>query len=566
MLLGTLALVAFLALEVTADHEWWQTMSLYQVYPRSYRDSDGDGIGDLDGLADNLVHLKDANIDAFWLSPFYPSPMVDFGYDISNFVDVDPIFGNLADFDKLVSKAHNLDIKVVVDFVPNHSSDKHDWFQKSVKNIKPYNNYYIWKNGTRHPNGTVTPPNNWISVFGGSAWEWNDERQAFYFHQFAPQQPDLNYYSEELIEEMKNALRFWLNRGVDGFRVDAMPHLCEDSRFLDEPLSGLTDDPSNFDYLQHIYVKDQARSYEIVKGWRTVLEEYKQEDGKSRVMMIEAYTDTEHTMKFYEAGADFPFNFWLITMVNENSSAADFKNVVDSWMSNMPKGSTPNWVAGNHDNRRIATRYGPRRAQAITAMTLLLPGIGVTYYGDEIGMVDTWISWEDTQDPQGCGAGKKNYESYTRDPERSPFQWNNSTSAGFSSNVSTWLPVNDNYLTVNLENEKAADDSYFKLYKDISALRRLPAIREGNLSTRLLNSNVFAFSRETAGERSVYVVLNFSSEPQIVDLTAFDKISSKLEVYRASLSSSVVPGDNVNVSGAKIPANGVVIYVASETT
>ncbi|KAG7203430.1 hypothetical protein KM043_013497 [Ampulex compressa] len=544
------------------EKEWWQTMSLYQIYPRSFKDSDGDGVGDIKGIISKLDHLIESNVDACWLSPIYPSPMVDFGYDISDFKGIDSVYGSMQDFEDLVKVAHEKSLKVIMDFVPNHSSDKHEWFQKSLLNIEPYADYYVWHKGKVLDDGTVTVPNNWVSVFGGSAWTWREERQAYYLHQFAPEQPDLNFNNENVVQEMKNVVRFWLEKGVDGFRVDAVPHLCEDNRFLDEPLTGNTNDPKNYGYTDKVYTKDQPRTYDMVRGWREVADEYTAKDGVPRIMMMEAYSNISMTMKYYEYGAHFPFNFGLVTSVDKNSRASDFERLIDSWMSNMPSGSTANWVAGNHDKPRLVTRFGLQRAQAVTIMTLLLPGVGVTYSGEEIGMENTWISWEETKDPQGCNAGKEGYEHSSRDPERSPFQWDDSVSAGFSTNPKTWLPVNENYKTLNLAAQKGEEDTYFSLYQAVSSLKKSPVVQSGNLIVKLLNENVLAFSRETEEYGSVYVVVNFSNEEQTADLSVFDNLSDRLNIYYATTGSKLIPRTSVsNLNSLKIPSSTTVIYV-----
>ncbi|XP_017763731.1 PREDICTED: alpha-glucosidase-like isoform X1 [Eufriesea mexicana] len=531
--------------------------SLYQIYPRSFKDSDGDGIGDLKGITSKLDHLVESNIDALWLSPIYPSPMVDFGYDISNFVDIDPVFGTLSDLESLLKTAHKKGLKVFLDFVPNHSSDQHEWFRKSEESIEPYTNYYIWKPG-RVVNGVRHPPNNWVSAFGGPAWTWSEKRQAYYFHQFSAAQPDLNYRDKHVVREMKNVLRFWLRKGIDGFRMDALPYLFEDDRFLDEPLSGNTNNPNDPEYTKPIYTKDQPETYKQILDWRLVLDEFEQ----PKFIMIEAYANMSMTMKYYAYGANYPFNFGLIVDVNKRSTASDFKKTIESWMENMPAKSTPNWVAGNHDQPRLATRFGPSLARAVTMMTLLLPGVGVTYNGDEIGMENTWLSWEDTQDPQGCNAGKQGYEAVSRDPERSPFQWDDSVSAGFSTNPKTWLPVNDNYQFINLAEEKKDKNSYYNFYKKVSALKKSPYFKRASLITKLLNENVFAFARETKGHGSVYAIANFANTEETVDLSVFDNVSYQLNVYYISDGSTLLSGDSItDIQRVRIPALGLAILI-----
>ncbi|XP_076628859.1 alpha-glucosidase-like [Colletes latitarsis] len=543
------------------NRDWWRTMSLYQIYPRSFKDSNGDGVGDLPGITSKLDHLSESNVDAFWLSPIYPSPMVDFGYDISDFKSIDPVFGTMQDFERLVAVAHAKSLKVIVDFVPNHSSDQHEWFQKSLQNIEPYKDFYVWHNGTLTENGTLAPPNNWVSVFGGPAWTWRKERRAFYLHQFAPEQPDLNYNNERVEREMQSVLRFWLNKGVDGFRIDAVPFISEDVQYLDEPLTGQTNDPNNYAYTKKIYTTDQPRTYEVVQGWRKVLDEY---TNSSKIMMVEAYANTSMTMKYYVSGAHFPFNFGMITDVNQNSTASDFNNVINKWMSNMPHGNAANWVAGNHDKPRLVTRFGPERARAVTLMTLLLPGISVTYNGEEIGMEDTWISWEETKDPQGCNAGKERYETNSRDPARTPFQWDNTVSAGFSTNSKTWLPVNGNYKTVNLAAEKRDSNSYYSFYKAVSKLKKSPIVQNGNLTTKLLNENVLSFARDTFNDGSVYAIMNLGKKEEMVDLSVFDNVSKQLNLYYATSVTDSIPKTLMTNKKVKLPSSGIAIYVSNK--
>ncbi|XP_063990420.1 alpha-glucosidase-like [Diachasmimorpha longicaudata] len=563
-LVSLLILIA-IAAAAKSEEEWWSSMSLYQIYPRSFKDSNGDGVGDLKGIIDNLEHLVDSKVTAFWISPIYPSPGVDMGYDISNFIDIDPLFGTLNDFRSLLEKAHRMGLKVLMDFVPNHSSDQHEWFQKSIKNIPPYNNYYIWANGTVKADGTRAPPTNWVSVFGGPAWTWNDERQAYYLHQFAPQQPDLNYRYEPLKDEMKNVYRFWLDRGVDGFRVDAVNHVFETESLQDEPLSGNTNDPNNYGYLNHIYTKDQPECYELIQEWRKLLDEYKANGGEERVMILEAYTDINLTMKYYESGGSFPFNFGFIQRLNANSSPADVKVVIDEWMTRMPEGHIANWVIGNHDQKRVASRYGAERAQGITALLLLLPGVLITYNGDEIGMPNNYVTWEEGKDPQGCNAGRDGFEAASRDPFRTPFLWDDTTSAGFSTNLNTWLPVNPDYKTLNLKVQKEAEDSHFKFYQALAELRSWPTAQKGDLQTYVISDDILAISRILEDHRSIYFVLNFGDQIRVEDLTQkIVNVPEELIIYRASVNSGLPNGSTINPKNAQIPARGAVVYVAPD--
>uniref|UniRef100_A0A182TBL7 alpha-glucosidase n=1 Tax=Anopheles maculatus TaxID=74869 RepID=A0A182TBL7_9DIPT len=364
---------------VSAQKDWWETASFYQIYPRSFQDSNGDGIGDLNGITSRLQYLKSLGVTGFWLSPIYPSPMADFGYDISNFTDIHPSFGTMIDFKQLVEEAKKLQLRVILDFVPNHSSDEHEWFKKSVKREAGYEDFYVWQDAK--PGTDRDPPNNWVAAWYGSAWQWNDERQQFYLHQFHKKQPDLNYRNPAVVQAMKNVLRFWLDQGVDGFRVDAVPWLFETIGFPDEPVSGHSNDPLSQNYLNHIYTLDQPETVDMVYQCNN------------------------------RQGSHMPFNFQLIMRLDNNSKASDFKTVIDSWLDIIPSGHTPNWVLGNHDKRRVSSRMGGDHMVDIMAMIeLTLPGITVTYQGEEIGMNDVDISWTDTQDPAACQLTEETYQ------------------------------------------------------------------------------------------------------------------------------------------------------------
>nr|AAY55205.1 IP13460p [Drosophila melanogaster] len=432
----------------------------YQIYPRSYKDSDGDGIGDLQGIISKLDYLKEIGVTATWLSPIYSSPMADFGYDISDFFDIQPEYGTLADFDELIAEAKKRNIKIILDFVPNHSSDENVWFQKSVKREKGYEDYYMWHDGyVNATTGKREPPSNWLQAFRGSAWEWNDERQQYYLHQFAVKQPDLNYRNPAVVAQMKRVLTYWLDRGVAGFRMDAVPWCFEvlpdaDGRYPDEPLSGYTDDPDDSSYLKHIYTQDLRETVEMVFQWRTLLDDYQRiHGGDTRVIMVETYSGLDYVMQFYgnrtTKGAQMPFNFQFIIGGNGDKNntqlnATGFVKIISSWLSQMPAGQTANWVMGNHDQRRVGSRYGENRIDLMNMLQMFLPGVSITYQGEELGMTDLDISWEDSRDPAACNSNSDIYEQFTRDPARTPFQWSDEANAGFSTNATTWLPINPN--------------------------------------------------------------------------------------------------------------------------
>lgn len=333
--------------------DWWQGANFYQIYPRSFQDSDGDGVGDLNGITSRLEYLSELGVTGIWLSPIFKSPMKDFGYDISDYTQVDPSFGTMDDFNRLSARCKELNIKLILDFVPNHTSNEHDWFVKSEGEDPTYKDYYIWNEGTVLTNGTRVPPTNWISIFRGSAWTWSEKRQAYYYHQFLAEQPDLNYRSSAVVEDMKSILRLWMDRGVQGFRCDAVPYLFEVDPPVDEPLSNNTNcaGPDDHCYLNHIYTSDVEETFDMIYQWRAVTDQYKTDNGgDTRILMTEAYTSLPNTLKFYgtadKPGAQVPFNFELISYTNIATKAPGYVQHINDWLSGIPNVTEfrANWV------------------------------------------------------------------------------------------------------------------------------------------------------------------------------------------------------------------------------
>ncbi|XP_035789993.1 maltase A3-like [Anopheles albimanus] len=526
--------------QLAATKDWWEKAGFYQIYPRSFQDSNGDGIGDLNGITSRLPYLKSLGVSAFWLSPIYPSPMADFGYDISDFKNIHPSFGTLDDFRRLVSEAKNLGLRVILDFVPNHSSDEHEWFKKSVKREPGFEDFYVWQNAK--PGSERDPPNNWVAAWYGSAWEWNEERGQFYLHQFHKKQPDLNYRNPAVVEAMKDVLRFWLDQGVDGFRVDAVPWLFETEGFPDEPISGDSDDPLSQNYLRHIYTLDQPETVDMVYQWRDVMDQYKKDHNtQTKVLMTEAWSSLDVVKTYFNdsnnrQGSQMPFNFQLIMRLDQRSTATDFKKVIDSWISIIPPGHTPNWVLGNHDKRRVASRMGGDHMVDIMAMIeLTLPGITVTYQGEEIGMHDVDISWADTQDPAACQLTPETYQDGTRDPARTPFQWDDTANAGFTNaSVKPWLPLADDFRTVNVKvQQETSGNSHLKVFKELMALRGTTALVWGSYKSQVLGNNVFAIVRSFPNDKRTYLVLtNISPQAETIDATVMDGTLPEHMVYR----------------------------------
>ena len=488
---------------------WWQRGIVYQIYPRSFMDSNADGIGDLSGIRSRLDYVSELGVDAVWISPIYPSPMADFGYDVADYTGVDKIFGTLQDFDALLAEVHRRGLKLILDFVPNHTSDQHPWFQESRSSRdNPKRDWYLW----RDPAPGGGPPNNWLSSFGGSGWELDEQTGQYYYHAFLKEQPDLNWHHPQVREAMFNVLRFWLDRGVDGFRVDVLWHLVKDAEFRDNPPnpSFAPGQPPHHSQVL-VYSTDRPEVQDVVRQLRGVIDEY-----EHRVLIGEIYLPVERLVSYYGAdlkGAHLPFNFQLI---NASWNARGIANLIHEYERALPKGGWPNWVLGNHDNRRIATRIGIAQARIAAMMLLTLRGTPTMYYGDELGMADVPISPEQVRDPYeknvpGLGLG--------RDPCRTPMQWDRSHAAGFTAAQKPWLPVAGDYQVVNVEMESKEPDSMLTLYRKLIALRRSEdALSIGAYAPAAMTGDLVAYTRESGTSRFL-IALNLGATPHAVDFT-----------------------------------------------
>nr|XP_036225275.1 maltase 2 isoform X2 [Bactrocera oleae] len=557
----------------STEKDWWKHMILYQIYPRSFMDSNGDGVGDLQGIIMKLPYLAETGIQAVWLSPIFKSPMVDFGYDISDFKEIHSEYGTMKDMEMLITESERLGIKIIMDFVPNHTSNESVWFEKSVNKEDGYEDYYIWADAKLDKKGMRMPPNNWQSVFYGSAWTWNEKRSQYYLHQFTAAQPDLNFRNPKVVEAMDEILHFWLEKGVNGFRVDAVNHLFEDAKLRDEPLTGKTDDMNSYEYTKHIYTKDMPEVLDMLQHWRKLMDDYTaKKGGPTRILMTEAYADLKTLMDYYETkdgkrGANFPFNFNFITDLDENSDARDYVFNIQKWLTYMPREHTANWVMGNHDNMRMATRFGPKRVDAMHMLMMTLPGVAVTYNGEEIGMQDYRdISWEDTVDPPARNVGREKYKQVSRDPERTPYQWNTQKNAGFSTAEKTWLPVHPNYKNLNLKQQKS-EKSHYSVYKSLIELRKMPALVKGRFHAEVLDREVFAFERELKDDNSIITVINIGPRARAVNLTeVFDlKYQQKLTVMVAGSKSTHETGIQLshNATFQLNPYEGIVFDITT---
>ncbi|MGH2358046.1 MAG: alpha-amylase family glycosyl hydrolase [Candidatus Limnocylindria bacterium] len=481
-------------------HAWWQTGVIYQVYPRSFQDSDGDGIGDLAGITSRLDYLRWLGVDAIWLSPINPSPMVDFGYDVSYYTDVDPIFGTLTDFDRLVAEAHARSIRVICDFVPNHTSDQHPWFIASRSSRDdPNRDWYLW----RDPAPGGGPPNNWLSHFGGSAWTFDERTGQYYYHAFTVEQPDLNWRNPAVRAAMYTALRFWLDRGVDGFRVDVLWHLVKDEHFRDNPpdpeyREGVSLSP--YHSLKPIYSADRPEIHQLVAELRSVLEEY-----EDRLLIGEIYLPVERLVAYYGSdglGAHLPYNFHLILT---EWNARKIGSLIDRYEGVLPPGAWPSWVLGNHDQPRVASRIGPEQARVAAVLLLTLRGTPTIYNGEEIGMHDVPIPPDLVRDPEARAGVPSRPQG--RDPYRTPMQWDASVPAGFTTGV-PWLPLAADAAEVNVARQREDPSSMLRLYRALLELRRREAaLTIGSYESVPASGDLLAYMREHAGRR-LLVVLN----------------------------------------------------------
>jgi alpha-glucosidase len=494
-------------------HEWWRHAVFYEIYPRSFADSNQDGIGDLNGITSKLDYLKGLGVDAIWIAPFFPSPQVDFGYDVSDYEQIDPMYGTLADFDRLVAEGKKRNIRVILDFVVNHTSDKHAWFQQSKSSkTNSKRDWYIWRDGK----ADGQPPNNWVSIFGSPAWKLDPTTGQWYYHYFYPEQPDLNWRNPEVEKAMLDTNRFWYERGAAGFRLDAVDTLYEDPQLKDNPIVAGTD---NFGRPKQdeIYDKKLPEVHDALKKLRRVADEH------GAVLVGETWTSDIAELKTYYGNGDevqLPMNF-MFTMVNR-LSAPDFRKQIAAVEG---AGVWPVYVISNHDIVRSWDRYGDgthndQVAKVMASLYMTLRGTTVMYYGEELGMqTSTPARKEDVQDPIGRIGWPK---EKGRDGERTPMQWDGTRNAGFSS-ARPWLPAPASAATRNVAVESKDPSSILNLYRRLTALRRTnEALREGEyVALNDGDPNVLAYLRR-AGGKTVLVALNMSAAPQTLapDLAA----------------------------------------------
>jgi alpha-glucosidase len=501
------------------DPDWWRKAVIYEIYPRSFADTNGDGIGDLNGITEHLDYLKELGVDAIWITPFYPSPQVDFGYDISDYRSIDRQYGTMEDFDRLMREATKRGIKVINDMVLNHTSDQHPWFKDSQSSRSSKRaDWYVWHN----PDAKGNPPNNWQSIFGHSAWQWSQSRRQFYYHAFYKEQPDLNFRNRAVRDAMYDIVRFWMDKGVAGFRLDAVPSLFEDQQLRDEPyVEGV--DAYGERKVSREYTDNLPEVHDVLQELRRVTNEY-----PGRVLLGETYLPNAFELaKMYGKNRDelqLPMDMQL-GFINR-LAVTEFRQKLFEAETEL-NGNVPLFAFDNHDNARSVDRYGDglhdELIQKLIATVLLTPrDAALVYYGQELGMrTNTPAKVEDVRDPIGRAGWP---QEKGRDGERTPMQWNNDANAGFGGTHKPWLPVGANYRAVNVAVESREPDSLLNYYKKLIKLRKEnEQLRDGDfVLTDEKNIAVLSYVRTTRNGQAVVVAMNFSGSPQMMgfDLTS----------------------------------------------
>ncbi len=528
---------------------WWKRGVIYQIYPRSFQDSDADGVGDLAGIESRLDYLAALGVDALWLSPIFPSPMADFGYDITDYCGIDSVFGDLAGFDRLLAAVHARGLKLLLDFVPNHSSDQHPWFIESrASRESPKRDWYVW----RDPAPDGGPPNNWISDFGGSSWEWDEATDQYYLHAFLKSQPDLNWRSLEVREAMMAVLRFWLDRGVDGFRIDVLWHIIKAATLPDNPINpDWRPGRTQRDQLIQLYSTDQPEAHAISAEFRELADSY-----CDRVLIGEIALPNERLARWYgtpgRPQVHLPFNFQL---VEKAWDAATLWQTIRDYELSLPEFGWPNWVMGSHDAARIAARVGDAQARVAAMLLLTLRGTPTLYQGDEIGIGEVTIPPDRVRDPQdlrqpGLGIG--------RDRSRTPIPWDASAYAGFST-VEPWLPLNEDWRERNVAAQDRKPDSLLSLYRTLLTLRRsYDALAIGDIKLVDAAEDVLAFQRRHAGV-CLQIMLNLCGETRPLMLPTNTEVTEVLATTLLPSTSNPTHLSNLLVDGRLAPDEGLVL-------
>lgn len=507
-------------MHVETDRLWWKHGVLYQIYPRSFFDSNGDGIGDIPGITQKLDYIAALGVDGIWLSPINTSPMYDFGYDISDYRAIDPVFGADGDFQRLIEEAHARGIRIIMDLVVNHTSHLHPWFIESrASKDNPKRDWYIWRDGI---NGE--PPNNWMAAFGGRAWEWDSETGQYYLHSFLKEQPDVNWRNERLKKAIFGEIRYWLDRGVDGFRLDVVNQFVKDDRFRSNPFT-IGPRPRPYDMQRHLYDRNRPELHGILREFRALLDRYHERMSVGEIN-AEPPGDPVLAASYLGSGDDELHLAFDFSLLFTKWSARRFFEVLKKWDGLIPAKGWPCYVLSNHDQPRAISRYASgndtmKRAKVAAAMLLTLRGTPFIYYGEEIGMENGRLRRKEIVDP----LGKKYWPFHPgRDPERTPMQWDSSPHAGFSA-AAPWLPINPDYREINVERSLRDPGSLLNFYKELIKLRReKPALNRGGWRAAAgMTGDVLGYFRETE-RQSVFVALNFSRATQAIAATGSDGI------------------------------------------
>ncbi|SHI38915.1 alpha-glucosidase [Palleronia salina] len=499
------------------DKDWWRGAVIYQIYPRSYQDTDGDGIGDLPGIIHRLDHIARLGADAIWISPFFKSPMLDFGYDVSDYCDVDPMFGSIRDFDALIDRAHGLGLKVLIDLVLSHTSDQHPWFQESrASRDNPRADWYVWAEAK--PDGS--PPNNWLSIFGGSAWQWDGERMQYYLHNFLSEQPDLNFHTPAVQDALLDVARFWLEKGVDGFRLDTVNFYVHDKQLRDNPPLNPEERNENtapavnpYNFQDHLYDKTQPENLDFLRRLRALMEEYPAITSVGEVGESQRGMETQRD---YTAGDDllhmaYDFDF-LGTVYPSGSRIRQVlerfdRIVTDGWAC---------WAFSNHDVVRYATRFNltvPAR-KLYAALLMCMKGTVCLYQGEELGLTEAYVRYEDLQDPYG----KRFWPKFKgRDGCRTPIPWTTGRNGGFS-DAQPWLPVAVEHLDHAVSVQEGDDSSVLNFYRTMLAFRKThPSLAKGGLKVVRADDDVLTLIRDDGSER-LFCAFNLTDTAQTAEL------------------------------------------------
>lgn len=501
------------------NDEWWRGAVVYQIYPRSFQDGNNDGVGDLAGVVQRLPHVAELGVDAIWISPFFPSPMKDFGYDVADYRDVDALFGTLGDFDAVVERAHQLDLKVLIDLVLSHTSDMHPWFKESRssrENAKA--DWYVWA----EPKADGTPPNNWLSFFGGSAWEWCGERRQYYLHNFLPEQPDLNLHNPDVQDELLNIARFWLERGVDGFRLDTVNFYFHDAELRDNPVlpeaqrnDMLTPDVNPYNWQDHVYDKNRPETEGFLKRLRAVLDEYGAATSVGEIGEAQRGAEIQAA---YASGGDKLHMCYDFTFLSGDRPHGDRIARALQTFYDIGSDSWPLWAFSNHDVVRHVSRWelGDEAARTYASLLLSLRGSVCLYQGEELGLPEAYVPFEDLQDPYGV----KFWPRFRgRDGCRTPLPWTaDAVNGGFSTAPRTWLPVAVDHLERAVSAQTADDGSVLSHYRKMLAYRReRPALRVGSLEVVEARPELISFVRQTTSQ-TLFCAFALSDEAQRIAL------------------------------------------------